>query len=217
MYKLLETLKNENSTNNKVEFLKQNKDNELLKKVFFYTYNPHYQYGIKKIPNVYTFESKIGLEETFKVLDELKDRKITGNNAINKVIETLSQLSEEDAEIFSKILKKDLKIGVNTKLINKVWKNLIPSIPYMGARPFNERDFKKLLGKDLFAEIKYDGEFINLIFKEYTIETKSRSGKDLNFEHLFEHNLRNIVLTGELLIKGFDRYTSNGMLNSLSA
>jgi len=215
IYEILEDLKNESSTNKKVEILSQHKENELLKRVFYYTYNPHYQFGVKKVPKAMSHKGEITLEDVFPLLDDLRNRKITGNKALDAVSYYLQKLDEKDAEILTKILKKDFKIGVNTKLINKVWKNLIPTIPYMGARAYNERDFNKLLGKDLYAEIKYDGEFINLIFKENHIETKSRNGKDLNFEHLFDHKLKNIVLTGEILIRGYDRYSANGILNSL--
>jgi len=217
IYEILEKIKNENSTNKKIEILKQNKNNNLLKKILFYTYNNLYNFYIKKIPNVKSHSNlTIESEEVWNLLDDLRQRKITGNFARDKVKFILEKLNEKDAEIFTKILKKDMKIGINRKTINKVWNNLIPEIPYMGARAFNEKDFNKLLNKVeyLYAEVKYDGEFVNIINENGNIKTLSRNGKDIYLEHLFDIK-EGYVLTGELLVKNVDRYTSNGIINSL--
>ena len=217
IYNILEKIKNENSTNKKIEILKENKNNKLLEKILFYTYNNLYNFYIKKIPSV-KFHNNLTIEseEVWNLLDDLRQRKITGNSARDKVKFMLEELNEKDAEIFTKILKKDMKIGINRKTINKVWNNLIPEIPYMGARAFNEKDFNKLLNQVeyLYAEVKYDGEFVNIINENGNIKTLSRNGKDIYLEHLFDIK-EGYVLTGELLVKNVDRYTSNGIINSL--
>jgi len=217
IYKILEQIKNENSSNKKIEILKQNKNNELLKKIFFYTYNNLYNFYIKKIPSIKSHGNlTIDSEEVWNLLDDLRQRKITGNSARDAVKNMLKKLNEKDAEIFEKILKKDMKIGINKKSINKVWEGLIPEIPYMGARAFKEKDFNKLLNQAdyLYAEVKYDGEFVNIINENGNIKTLSRNGKDIYLDHIF--NIKEgWVLTGELLVKGVDRYTSNGIINSL--
>ena len=218
IYDILKELENTSSMNKKIEILKENKDNELLKKVFYYTYNKMYNYHIKKIPNVKNHLNEITIEDeiVWQVLDDLRNRKVTGNEARGLVRMTLMRMNKEDAELFAKIIKKDLKIGVNVKSINKVWNNLIPEIPYMGCRPYNEKDFNELLNSTdkVYCEIKYDGEFVNIISNN-GIKTLSRSGKDIYLEHLFKNIPDGYVLTGELLIKGMDRYTSNGIINSL--
>jgi DNA ligase-1 len=218
IYEILQEINNENSTNKKVEILNKYKDNELLKKVFYYTYNKMYNFYIKKLPKVSTHKGELTIEdeEVWNLLDSLRNREITGNAARDAVEYMLNKFDEKDAQIFEKILKKDMKIKVNTKLINRVWPNLIPEIPYMGARAFNQKDFNKLLKQTdhLFAEVKYDGEFVNIINENGNIKTLSRGGKDIYLEHIFNID-SNWVLTGELLVKGVDRYTSNGIINSL--
>jgi len=220
MYKILNKLQNTSSTNEKVELLKQHKENNTLKNVFFYTYNL-YNFYMKKVPNVKSFSNEIELNECFKILDILKNREVNGNEARALVQKTLTELNSEDADVFERILKKDLKIGMNKKLINRVWEDLIPITPYMGCRPYNVKDFEKLLNESLemYCDIKYDGEFVNIIVADI-VKTISRSGKDIYLEHLFSHlteleNKEDFVLTGELLIRNMDRYTSNGIINSL--
>ena len=218
VYDILKQLENISSTNAKVELLKEHKDNEILKKIFFYTYNKMYNFYIKKVPNVKTHLNEITIEDevVWQTLDALRNRKVTGNAARDLVQIILTRLNEEDAEILTKILKKDLKVKVNTKLINRVWPKLVPETPYMGCRAYNEKDFNALLNSTdkVYCEIKYDGEFVNIISNN-GIKTLSRNGKDIYLDHLFKDIENGYVLTGELLIKGMDRYTSNGIINSL--
>ena len=76
----------------------------------------------------------------FKTLETLRKREVTGNAAINLVEETMSNLiNHELQEIFELILKKDLKCGVNKKLIQKVFPKLITELGYMGAVPFDQK------------------------------------------------------------------------------
>ena len=61
---IINQLRNESSTNGKLKILKDNKDNELLKKVLYYTYNDNLQYGIREksiniLENVAEFFNKV--------------------------------------------------------------------------------------------------------------------------------------------------------------
>jgi len=213
--------------NEKLKILDDNKDDELLKKIFYYTYNPYYHYYIKKIPKIRKHNGNIEFEKVFDLLDLLRLRKITGNKAREEVEKYLFDLSDKDAELFEKIIKKDLKIGVNKKLINKIWSGLIPEIPYMGAVSYDAKKIKKLFENYdiVYSQIKYDGMFCNLIidFENKVIKTISRNGKELFldrafseiFEKINEFEVDEIVITGELLVNNYDRYKANGLLNAL--
>jgi ATP-dependent DNA ligase len=226
IHNILDEIGKTTKINEKIKILENEKDNELLKKIFFYTYNPYYQYYIKKIPKLKSHKDVIEFKKVFELLDNLRYRKITGNEARDMVLKYLSELNEKDASLLEKIIKKDLKIGVNKKLINKVWDGLIPEIPYMGAVPYDEKKINKLFEKyDLiYSQVKYDGMFCNLIvdFKNKVVKTISRNGKELFLDKAFlnildkvDNSNKEIVLTGELLVEGFDRYKANGLLNSL--
>jgi len=217
IYTIIKEIKNENSTNNKQKLLKKY-NNELFKKVLFYTYNPFYTFNVKKFNKDNNHSCECSLEDSFQVLDKLRKREITGHAAIKLVEDMYKCLCKENAEVFDKILQKDLKMGVNVKLINKVFENLIPISPYLGAIPYDDKKFKKLLEKaPLISQEKMDGMFINLIKNDNQILTISRSGKDLHLSDAFDLNEldEGVVITGELMVNGFDRYSSNGVLNSL--
>jgi len=227
IYEILEALKNTSSTNKKQEILKEQKDNELFKKVLYYTYNPYYQFYIKKYEKANSHSGELTLEKDyckiFQALDDLRLRKITGNAARDMVSYLYQKFDKKDAEIFDKILQKDLKVGINVKLINKVFDNLIPITPYMGAITYDDKKVEKLLQEgEVWSQEKLDGMFCNLIVDLETgeIKTIARNGKELHLENAFKHNYFNpvydkFVITGELLVKGFDRYKANGLLNSL--
>ena len=215
MINILKQLEDNNSNLKKLEILGENKDDELFKKVLFYTYNKNYKYNVKKY-NEPTTRGNVKLEDKFEVLDLLRTRQVTGNAAIQLVENTIADLNDGDAEVFKRILNKDLKCRINIKMINKVFEGLIEVYPYMGAISYDPKKFAKIK-YPVYAEIKYDGEFINLLKENNKIRTISRSGKDLHLEDFFTlpDDVDNVVITGELLIDDVDRYKANGMINSL--
>ena len=69
---IINQLRNENSTNGKLKILKDNKDNELLKKVLEYTYNPFKKYGVTEKVLIPTNEEFNNIE-LFQLLDLLSN------------------------------------------------------------------------------------------------------------------------------------------------
>lgn len=218
MVDILETLKNTSSTNEKINILTQHKDNELLKKFFYYTYSPLKIFGIKTIKPTKTGNKSIEelSEIIFDLFEKLSNRTYTGNRAREQVLLVANQLKELDQDYFIKALKKDLKIGVNAKLINKVWDGLIELVPYMGAQKFSKDKVRKLLNEygSVIAETKYDGMFCNFLYDGKTFQTISRNGKKLYFDDVLKMPEQEVVVTGELLVAGVPRYKANGIIES---
>jgi len=233
VYEIIIRLKNTSSINEKIEILKNNIDNELFKKILKYTYDDTYVYFIKKYkiskPKI---NSEISLIEIFEILDKLRKREYTGNDAIRLVEHTFENLSEEYQEIFDKILQKDLKCGINKKLIQKVFPGLIFHIGYMGAVPYDPKKLNKILKSwVVFSQEKMDGEYSNLMINlnDDTIVFYSRKNKIQNIPASIKDKLLKelkealdyipisdlLILNGELIIKGYDRYTSNGLLSRI--
>ena len=140
----------------------------------------------------------------------------------------LSSVLPDDAKVIERIIQKDLKCGVSTSTINKVWPNLISEFPCMLCSGFEQ----KLVDKIKFPAIvqkKEDGMRFNAIVKNGTVEFRSRSGKEISllgsleeeFIELADH--KDTVFDGELLVydtvetdsngKICDRQTGNGILN----
>ena len=109
---IINEIANESSTNQKMVILKNNKDNELLKRVIYLAESRRIKFWLKQIPifdvNQGNLDLKIGLEK----LNQLIDRKITGHAAQNYLKEILESLDVEDSIVLSRIIQKDLKIGM---------------------------------------------------------------------------------------------------------
>jgi hypothetical protein len=228
---ILNELEANNSRNFKIELLTKNKDNELLKEVCRLANDPFTQFYQRKIPE-YEYElmdSPYELKWAIDSLSKLSTRMFTGNNAIFVLKEILSCISSDDAKVIERIIQKDLKCGVNTSTINKVWPNLIPEFPCMLCSPFEQ----KLVDKIVFPAIvqkKEDGMRFNAIVKfdrdlKGTVEFRSRNGKEITLLGSLEQEFidlaygKDLVFDGELLVMDendyqyLDRKTGNGILN----
>ena len=222
---ILNQLEANNSRNFKIELLTKHKDNELLKEVCRLANDPFTQFYQRKIPDYTPTQFfTISLESAITSLSMLSSRYHTGKAAINHLIYILSTVSLSDAKVIERIIGKDLKCGVSTSTINKVWKNLIPEYPCMLCSPFEQ----KLVDKIKFPAIvqkKEDGMRFNAIVKNGTVEFRSRNGKELTgLEGLGQEFIdladgKDLVFDGELLVvdpfnyQYLDRQTGNGILN----
>ena len=225
---ILNELESNRSRNFKLELLNKHKDNELLKEVCRLANDSFTQFYIKKIPEYTPSDySFVSLEDAIQGLSVFSSRTFTGNDAIAQLKLVLSHLESSDAKVLERIIQKDLKCGVSSSTINKVWKGLLPEFPCMLCSPFNQ----KLIDKIEFPAIvqkKEDGMRFNAIVKfgrdlQGSVEFRSRNGKDIALLGSLEQEFidlaygKNMVFDGELLVleNGVvcDRQTGNGILN----
>ena len=227
---ILNELKNTSSLNEKIEILK--KATPEFKKILKYTYDDTYVYYIKKYNIPESTSTNSALEDVFNLLESLNKREVTGNAAISKVEKLFSELDHDNQILFDLILKRDLKAGVNKKLIEKVIPSLIFNIGYMGAVSFDPKKVNKLIAKEeiIYIQEKMDGEYSNLVINlDGSLEFYSRKNKKQTLPKVFIDLLKRdiskidlsileqkpIILNGELIIDGYDRYTANGLLTRL--
>ena len=223
---IYETLRENNSSIYKIDVLMQNKDNELLKEVLEYTYTPFKQYYLKQIPdyrpssnafNIYT------LSDGLRVLDRMARREISGNNAKDIVLNLLEGLSPSDAKVIVHILERSINCGLSLKTINKVWKDLIPEIPYMRCEKLSEKT-KKNIKYPAIVQLKADGTFLNIIKSDMVVTCMTRNGTSFHINKVTEYFERvlqykdNFVITGEAVVykdgKVLPRKIGNGLINS---
>ena len=206
----------------KMEILSKYKDNELLKRVLYLCKSKRVKFYIKQIPEYTTLTSDfISLEDAIDNISNISRRFVTGNEALNYLQETLSNLEPDDAYIIERIIDKDPKIGMGTTFINKVFKDLIEDTPYMGAVSFDEKKARKIFdkgGKGL-SQIKMDGRYANAIIRNGEVELESRQGEPtiLTGAKFLEEltKFEDCVLNGELTMDSTSRYESNGIIASL--
>ena len=228
IYNIFEQLASDNSRLAKEAILIKNKNNALLKRVFYLALDPFTQFYIRKIPTYQTAPDihQKTLEEALDNLSVLSDRVMTGNNAINHLQFILGSVSSEDAKIIERIIAKDMRCGVSEATVNKIWPGAISTYPVMLASGYEQKLVDKI-SFPAYVQLKLDGMRFNAIVKGGTVEFRSRNGKELNipnpsfpipFIKMAEHYKQDMVFDGELLIADFagkpvNRQTGNGILS----
>ena len=85
---MVDELNSTNSTNDKRDILSKY-DDEFIKLVIYYTYNPTFQYYVTPDNLEKNYSNDLGkvvkYSDLFELLDALKSRSITGHLAINSV------------------------------------------------------------------------------------------------------------------------------------
>ena len=220
---LFEKLASDNSRLFKLAELDKHKDNEDLKNVVFLALDPFTNFYQRKIPSYTRGPHTIPLHAGIKQLRHLSTRAITGNAAIDHLRSTLESLTEDDAKVIERIIKKDLKCGVSISTANVVWPKLIHEYPCMLCSAFD----KKLVDKITYPALvqkKEDGMRFNAIVVNGTVDFRSRNGKEIQLlgnleaEFIAMADGRDVVFDGELLVVDdagtvADRQTGNGILN----
>ena len=122
------------------EILEEHKDNELLKKVLWFVYNPYIVTGLssKKINKIVNKQIKYAPAKTIEEVFEYLQEHNTGTDIdIAYVLEFIQ--GKPDQEMYEQIFTKELKLGVTSKTINKIFPNLIPEFNVMLAEKYWDR------------------------------------------------------------------------------
>ena len=103
---IIELLRKTSSTNDKINILKINSNNELLKKILEYTYNPYKKYGVsEKILNTIS-SNRTSSKSIFELLDILSSNNI--NDSLREDIGAFKNANIEDWDLYEKMILKDL-------------------------------------------------------------------------------------------------------------
>lgn len=226
-YDIIELLRSDNSRLFKEQVLRDHLLNTTLHQVFDYALNPRKQFYIKKIPTYSFVELKYSLSKVWLTLDRLSAREVTGHAAIAELKDVLEHLDPADAKILELIIQKDLKCGVSTSTVNKIFPGMIPETPYQRCSLLKDMKKDKIDWEaGLISQEKLDGMFANIhIPKVQPVEILSRNGSSFPLDH-FKHIIEDLskrdlgyVYHGELVVSKdgviLPREIGNGMMNSV--
>ena len=208
LQKVVDELNSTNSTNDKKVILEKYKNNEFIKKVLYYTYNPFYQYYVTPTTLEKNYDDDLGtlyiFSDIFEMLDALRKREVTGHKAINSVNDFCYR-QENFKELIYKIIGKDLEIRMGDSLINKIIPNLIPTFDVALATPYE--DVKVDFDKDAwYASRKLDGvRCLAIIDDKGDVSLWSRQGNEFETLQKVKDEIKNLgmkdkVLDGEICL-----------------
>ena len=180
------------STNAKQDILRGYGHNDVLKTLLFSAYNPFVQYNIKKIPvpvSDCTGDSptESNYSDFLALLVRLSKREVTGNAAIQELSEFLEDCCPEEYLWYTRVIEKDLDIGMADKGINKVFKGLIPvyevllaeKIPADGLN-LDTPKVLKMLPNRIVCQYKIDGYRLNIHVPQVgAVKICTRNGKEV--------------------------------------
>lgn len=229
VYQLLETLDETSSRNEKISIIDAEKDNQLLKETFKYALDPFNVYGIKAINDYHCNGSEsFTLREFIDFLPNFIERKITGHAALDKLTEMFENMSVQDASVAERIIKKDLRCGVQASTVNKVWKDYIFSYPCLLGKSFDPDTIQKHMTWPAIAQLKLDGLRVNAVVDSANKKVMlfTRAGKPIEIHGELDQDLFSlhgnadeaVMYDGELLVVDksgniLPRKAGNGILN----
>ena len=176
--------------------------------------DPYRVYGVRKYdaPQV-AREEENRFDVLFLLLDNLAERKLTGNAAQDAVTAALAGFGDFEREYIARIFDKDLRAGFSADTFNKIFpKNKIPTFDVMLADVYEtDEEVKANVKFPCIAEAKYDGERTIAVVTQKGVTYYSRSGKEAkHVDGLFDNDLQDMRATvGYDIVVDGERYASN--------
>lgn len=204
--KIINEIKMAGTPKAKKEVMMKYKEDELLKKIIYYTYNPYMKYGItKKMFAKYEPNSEpLPSDSLYGLLDELAASNI--NDSLRyRFVNFLEIFPENIKTIMKGIAVKDLELGVSATTFNKVWPKLIPSFELQLAAKFDINLLDP--SEHIFVTEKFDGIRCVCIINNGFVKFSTRQGKDIKglidiTNDIEKLGFDNMVLDGELVFNG---------------
>lgn len=195
-FQVFEAIEATTSRTEKESILKANKGNQVLQELLVLTYNNFITFGIKKDPKVKP-EGVGAYDEGYPhfttLLEDLAERRLTGNDAIEAVQNYFREMDEREYKWYLRVLQRDLKIGITEKTVNKIWKGLVPIFTCALANSWEP----KKTPENFVADTKLDGyRCLVMNYPGGRVELRSRNGHLLEGYAGIEADYRNYMPEG---------------------
>ena len=200
-------LKSTNATNNKIDIIKEYKEDHDIKEVLKYTYSPFKQYHVtskncKKNSDL----TKYGYTNLFCLLRDLNSRLLTGHEAISYV-NGYVEANKKYEDLIYCVVDKNLKTRTGADLINKAIPKCVPTFKVALANSYDKQKGKVNFDTQTwFASHKLDGvRCLAIVDDNGVCNFFSRQGKTFDTLDTLKNeieglNLRNIVFDGEVCV-----------------
>lgn len=218
----------------KSDLLKKASDYPEALEVLKLAYSPEYNFGVRLLESLPEKAPKEGAADISSILEWLRVQgtgqpgSIRGNELKAHVDDLLDgTLDAQSRTLAIRILRRDLRAGINVASINAEFPGLIPEVPYMRCS-LPDKKFKDWeWDKGVYVQIKADGMFQRAKVTPGGVSFMSRSGEimpegalaalETEIAELFSPDT---MLDGELLVLNtagdiLPRAEGNGILNSI--
>ena len=172
--------------------MKQNENHELFKKVMHFIYNPYILTGLskKKINKKMKLPKVASTLSIIEVMDYLQLHNSGRDEDIIFVQHFIQSQPVLLRDFYTKIVSKDLSIGLTDGTLNKVYGDFIPVFDVMLAKKFEEHSHK-IKGDYIITE-KLDGNRCVVIKDNSVVKSFTRQGKQYEGLEEIESDIANL-------------------------
>lgn len=213
---IMRNLENTSSSNDKLRILKENKDNELLRKVLLYALDTDKKFGMTK-KSLKIRKGDCKFEDFFDLLDTLANENIN-DNLKRQANFFLGNIENEDVRnVMTQVLLKKLNCGVNIKTANKAMNLIVTHDIQLASK------WEGTLNEEVAVSLKLDGLRCSFIIENGKVIAKTRQNKTINKMYdltkaiidVFGND--NLFVDGELLAINDENLSSEDLFKKTSA
>lgn len=217
-----DSIRDISSTNGKKDYLKSI-DDEDFKRFLVWLYDTSVISGIsskkinKDVASIFGSGSftTCDMKDIFDVFRYLKNHKTGRDEDIEYVQYMRDQICADDSEkeFFNRVICKDVVVGMDVKLINSVYPNLVPTFEVCLCDKYYDRPELVDGTKEFAISVKIDGCRCIAIKEQGQVKLISRQGKPWTGLVEIERAIQalpsdNFIMDGEITIKNFMQYPS---------
>ena len=127
-FEIVKEIRETKGTKAKEAILRENKDNEMLRQMFCWAYDWTKTIGITAVSGPMLNEWINGQASPllFSIVELLRERKYTGNEAKSKLASCLAYWNPDEQEILVDFLNKKPRLGIGETVLHKVIPGLVP-------------------------------------------------------------------------------------------
>lgn len=214
--KFMDDMNATNSTLDKMAKLKTYVDDEYIRRILLYTYDPYRRYYVTVSnleKNKHLMSDEIA-DDIFSMLDAFDSRAATGHDAISLANAFVTQHFLYSHQIYA-VLDRNLKIRLDVSQINSVFTDLIPEFNVALAKSYKkemgEPDKRGKVKVDFVNDIWYGSRKLDgcrsvcIIDEKGTATFKTRTGIELPglailAQEIEKWGLKSVVFDGELCV-----------------
>lgn len=202
-FEIFEQLESTSGKNDKYQILKTHINNKELVELFDCVFNYTRRYYMKKWnSNLIKSQDKVSHQDFISLISQLESRTITGHSALHATEEFFSRCSEEQVKWYGRVLKQDLKVGVDIDSLIKCDYS-IPKFEVQLAMDGRKcKKLSQLLEKGLYASRKLDGYRCIAICIDGHCTLYSRNGTIYENFPTIKNKLEEMLPNGEWVFDG---------------
>lgn len=201
--RIFKEIQETSSINQKSAILAANKENELFKKCLRFLLDDMIVTGIseKKICKQVAITNHIDITCDFETIMEYLQVNNSGRDSDISIIQGfINKRPEHQKEFYRQIITKTFRLGCNSKVVNKVIPNLIPTFDVMLGTPIDKCKIKD--NEIIFLSKKLNGTRCAFVGNRLmTRQRKEYTGMEHILNDLIAMGYSDIFIDGELVYK----------------